>query len=86
MCRGGFLISRQFVVPAILALFLLEIAMRYFVTGATGFIGKRLVLKLLERKGSVVYFLIRKTARARSKPCVNSGAPALRVSSRCRVT
>ena len=34
--------------------------MRYFVTGATGFIGKRLVKKLLERKGSVVYFLIRK--------------------------
>ena len=34
--------------------------MRYFVTGATGFIGKRLVAKLLERKGSVVHFLIRK--------------------------
>ncbi|HMA07597.1 MAG TPA: SDR family oxidoreductase, partial [Ramlibacter sp.] len=34
--------------------------MRYFVTGATGFIGKRLVAKLLERKASVVHFLIRK--------------------------
>ena len=34
--------------------------MHYFVTGATGFIGKRLVKKLLERKGSVVYFLLRK--------------------------
>ncbi len=34
--------------------------MQYFVTGATGFIGKRLVRKLLQRKGSVVYFLIRK--------------------------
>ncbi len=33
--------------------------MEYFVTGATGFIGKRLVKKLLERKGSTVYFLIR---------------------------
>ncbi|MEZ5718432.1 MAG: SDR family oxidoreductase [Burkholderiaceae bacterium] len=33
--------------------------MQYFVTGA-GFIGKRLVKKLLERKGSVVYFLLRK--------------------------
>ena len=33
--------------------------MRYFVTGATGFIGKRLVKKLLERKGTVVHFLIR---------------------------
>lgn len=33
--------------------------MHYFVTGATGFIGKRLVKKLLERKGAVVYFLLR---------------------------
>src|SRR3954471_19757 len=37
-----------------------EVPMQYFVTGATGFIGKRLVKKLLERKGSVVHFLIRK--------------------------
>ncbi|MBU1354342.1 MAG: SDR family oxidoreductase [Gammaproteobacteria bacterium] len=34
--------------------------MQYFVTGATGFIGKRLVKKLLERKGATVHFLIRK--------------------------
>jgi NAD(P)-dependent dehydrogenase (short-subunit alcohol dehydrogenase family) len=33
--------------------------MQYFVTGATGFIGKRLVKKLLERRGSTVYFLLR---------------------------
>ena len=33
--------------------------MHYFVTGATGFIGKRLVKKLLARKGSVVHFLLR---------------------------
>ncbi|TBR76536.1 MAG: SDR family oxidoreductase [Burkholderiaceae bacterium] len=39
--------------------------MQYFVTGATGFIGKRLVKKLLERKGSVVYFLIRKESEAK---------------------
>ncbi len=31
--------------------------MNYFITGATGFIGKRLVKKLLERPGSVVHFL-----------------------------
>ena len=34
--------------------------MTYFVTGATGFIGKRLVKKLLARRGSTVYFLVRK--------------------------
>ena len=36
--------------------------MQYFVTGATGFIGKRLVKKLLARKGSVVYFLMREAS------------------------
>ncbi|RZJ12744.1 MAG: SDR family oxidoreductase [Rubrivivax sp.] len=33
--------------------------MQYFVTGATGFIGKRLVKKLLARRGSTVHFLLR---------------------------
>ena len=33
--------------------------MEYFVTGASGFIGKRLVRKLLERRGAVVHFLVR---------------------------
>ena len=33
--------------------------MKYFVTGATGFIGKRLVKALLARRGAVVYFLLR---------------------------
>ncbi len=39
--------------------------MHYFVTGATGFIGKRLVKKLLDRKGSVVHFLIRKESESK---------------------
>jgi NAD(P)-dependent dehydrogenase (short-subunit alcohol dehydrogenase family) len=33
--------------------------MHYFVTGATGFIGKRLVKALLARRGAVVHFLVR---------------------------
>ncbi len=33
--------------------------MEYFVTGATGFIGKRLVKALLARRGSMVHFLLR---------------------------
>ena len=33
--------------------------MNYFVTGATGFIGKRLVARLLARRGAVVYILTR---------------------------
>jgi NAD(P)-dependent dehydrogenase (short-subunit alcohol dehydrogenase family) len=43
----------------------MEISMQYFVTGATGFIGKRLVKKLLERKGSVVYFLLRQESEGK---------------------
>jgi NAD(P)-dependent dehydrogenase (short-subunit alcohol dehydrogenase family) len=38
--------------------------MRYFVTGATGFIGKRLVKALLARKGSSVHFLVRDASKA----------------------
>jgi uncharacterized protein YbjT (DUF2867 family) len=41
--------------------------MDYFVTGGTGFIGKRLVRKLLARKGATVYFLVRDPASAKLK-------------------
>ncbi|HKO67288.1 MAG TPA: SDR family oxidoreductase [Burkholderiaceae bacterium] len=37
--------------------------MTYFVTGATGFIGKRLVKKLLARRAGTVFFLIRQESR-----------------------
>jgi NAD(P)-dependent dehydrogenase (short-subunit alcohol dehydrogenase family) len=40
--------------------------MHYFITGATGFIGKRLVRRLLERKGAVVHFLIREKSAKRA--------------------
>ncbi|GAB4177045.1 MAG: SDR family oxidoreductase [Rhodocyclaceae bacterium] len=39
--------------------------MHYFVTGATGFIGKRLVRKLLERPGATVHFLVREGSAAK---------------------
>jgi NAD(P)-dependent dehydrogenase (short-subunit alcohol dehydrogenase family) len=39
--------------------------MHYLVTGATGFIGRRLVRKLLERRGAIVYFLVREESRAK---------------------
>jgi NAD(P)-dependent dehydrogenase (short-subunit alcohol dehydrogenase family) len=56
------------------------ISMQYFVTGATGFIGKRLVKKLLERKGSVVHFLIRKESETKVKALREFwGASAARV-------
>ena len=39
--------------------------MSYFITGATGFIGKRLVKKILARKGTSVHFLMRDPAPAK---------------------
>jgi NAD(P)-dependent dehydrogenase (short-subunit alcohol dehydrogenase family) len=41
--------------------------MHYFVTGATGFIGRRLVKRLLDHKQSVVYFLVRDSSAARTE-------------------
>ena len=47
--------------------------MHYFVTGATGFIGKRLVKKLLERKGAVVHFLLRPKRSRKTRPSAGAG-------------
>ena len=33
--------------------------MQHFTTGATGFIGKRLVRSLLQRRGATIHFLLR---------------------------
>mgnify|MGYP000844551341 FL=1 len=41
--------------------------MNYFVTGATGFIGKYLVANLLKRKDTTVYALVRKESAAKFK-------------------
>ncbi|MBN8723170.1 MAG: SDR family oxidoreductase [Acidobacteria bacterium] len=45
--------------------------MQYFVTGASGLIGKRLVKKLLGRKDSVVYFLIRQESQSKIDALLN---------------
>ena len=42
--------------------------MAYFVTGASGFIGKRLVRKLLGRRGAVVHFLVRDASPEKLAP------------------
>lgn len=50
--------------------------MQYFVTGATGFIGKRLVKKLLARRGSTVYFLMREESAGKLPDLLEYWAPA----------
>jgi thioester reductase-like protein len=52
---------------------------KYFVTGATGFIGRHLVERLLEREGTI-YVLVREGSRARLEELVSSwGAPPERL-------
>jgi short-subunit dehydrogenase len=53
--------------------------MRYFVTGATGFIGRHLVSELLEREGTI-YVLVREGSRARLEELLSAwDAPPDRV-------
>jgi thioester reductase-like protein len=48
--------------------------MQYFVTGATGFIGKRLVKTLLQRRGATVHFLLRPESEGKVAACSSTGA------------
>jgi len=41
----------------------MEKSVQYFITGATGFIGRRLVRKLLERDGSHIFILVRESEK-----------------------
>ena len=45
--------------------------MQYFVTGATGFIGKRLVKALLARRGTTVHFLLRQESQDKLAELLN---------------
>ena len=45
--------------------------MQYFVTGATGFIGRRLVKALLERRGAKVHFLVRPGSEGKIGPLLD---------------
>ena len=48
--------------------------MTYFVTGATGFIGRYLVQSLLQRGKGTIYVLVRPSRSASSTSCASSGA------------
>ena len=53
--------------------------MKYFVTGATGFIGRHLVERLLEREGTI-YVLVREGSRARLEELISRwNAPPERI-------
>ena len=45
--------------------------MKYFVTGATGFIGRHLVERLLEREGTI-YVLVREGSRGRLEELISA--------------
>ena len=60
--------------------------MIYFVTGASGFIGRRLVRKLLEDPEAKVYYLLRNASAERVRPCAPSGATKRSAPSLCKAT
>src|SRR5450755_4830189 len=49
--------------------------MAYFVTGATGFIGRHLVQRLLDRDGDL-YLLVRETSTGRLEAAIDKWGPA----------
>ena len=59
--------------------------MNYFVTGATGFIGRNLVARLLKREGTI-YALVRAGSRGRLEELRTGWGPTGRGSSRSPAT
>ena len=52
--------------------------MAYFVTGATGFIGRRLVERLLEKRQGKIYVLVRESSRGRLEDLIERWSDASR--------
>ena len=59
--------------------------MSYFVTGATGFIGRHLVERLLEREGDI-YVLVREGSEEKLEPCASAAGDRPTASSRSPAT
>jgi thioester reductase-like protein len=59
--------------------------MAYFVTGATGFIGRRLVERLLERRQGKIYVLVRESSSARLDELIERWSVAVGASAAARI-
>ena len=57
--------------------------MTYFVTGATGFIGRHLVGNLLKRKGTI-HVLVRKGSQKKLDDLIDHGSDSVRYYRLCR--